>query len=275
MVLSGENIVKRIDDLLDSKGLKRPDACRYAKINLRALTDWDKKGTIPAADTLYSSAVFLQTTVEHLLTGKEPQGIPQKILETARKIASLPLQDQEEIIGLLEIKLKKHKREGKNMETMLVKEPEPAYLTEISVHRPPEFDNNVASISFDMTYIPFYGLIAAGKPIDFLVPVNKVISVPSRLLKGNKSHYFAVQVKGNSMINEDIKNGDLVVFRYAEVPVDGHIMLVEHENQSTVKRLRKIDGQWNLCWEDGTGEKLPVNDENYKVQGEYVCIIRE
>ena len=71
MVVSGEKIVFRIDELLDKKGLSRPDACRYAKINLRAMNDWGKKGTIPAADALYAIANFLQTTVEYLITGKD------------------------------------------------------------------------------------------------------------------------------------------------------------------------------------------------------------
>ena len=70
MPISGKNIVSRIDELLEKKELGRADACRYAKINLRAMTDWDKKGTIPAAGTLFSIAKYLQTTVEYLLTGE-------------------------------------------------------------------------------------------------------------------------------------------------------------------------------------------------------------
>jgi transcriptional regulator with XRE-family HTH domain len=51
----------------------RAEACRYAKINERAMTDW-AKGTIPAADTLYAIAEFLGTSVEYLLTGKDKEG---------------------------------------------------------------------------------------------------------------------------------------------------------------------------------------------------------
>ena len=75
MGISGENIVSRIDKIIeDNNKISRADACRYAKINVRAMTDWVKKGTIPAADTLYLVAEFLGTSVEFLLTGKNADG---------------------------------------------------------------------------------------------------------------------------------------------------------------------------------------------------------
>lgn len=79
MVISGEKIVSRIDKILEEKThLSRADACRYAKINVRAMTDWATKGTIPAADTLYLVAEFLGSTVEYLLTGKNADGFSQE-----------------------------------------------------------------------------------------------------------------------------------------------------------------------------------------------------
>jgi transcriptional regulator with XRE-family HTH domain len=78
MSISGEKIVSRIDKILEEKNqLSRADACRYAKINVRAMTDWTTKGTIPAADTLYLVAEFLGSTVEYLLTGKDNEGFSQ------------------------------------------------------------------------------------------------------------------------------------------------------------------------------------------------------
>ena len=78
MCVSGEKIVSRIDKILeDNAHLSRADACRYAKINVRAMTDWATKGTIPAADTLYLVAEFLGSTVEFLITGKDKDGFSQ------------------------------------------------------------------------------------------------------------------------------------------------------------------------------------------------------
>jgi len=79
MNISGEKIVSRIDKIIgENTQINRADACRYAQINVRAMTDWATKGTIPAADTLFLVAEFLGTTVEYLLTGKSADGFSQE-----------------------------------------------------------------------------------------------------------------------------------------------------------------------------------------------------
>jgi hypothetical protein len=51
----------------------------------------------------------------------------------------------------------------------------------------------------------------------------------------------------------------------------GKIMLVRHENESTLKRIRLTeDGKAFLCWEDGSGRTEEVVSEDYEVQGEYI-----
>ena len=75
VIIDKNGYKKSIFVRMEKMVLTRADACRYAKINVRAMTDWASKGTIPAADTLYSVAKFLKTTVEYLLTGQN--GIPE------------------------------------------------------------------------------------------------------------------------------------------------------------------------------------------------------
>jgi repressor LexA len=166
-------------------------------------------------------------------------------------------------------------RDGEKTDTALVThEPAPAYGTEIEIQRPPEFDNNVASIDYNIVYIPFYGRAAAGNPIDISIPPGRVVPYPGKSIKGEQSDYFSVLVEGTSMTNAGIQNGDYVVVRHAEEPKHGKIMLIRHENESTVKRVKKIKGQWVLCWEDGSGKQEPVNEGEYEIQGEYVGLIR-
>jgi SOS-response transcriptional repressor LexA len=157
---------------------------------------------------------------------------------------------------------------------LLTRDPSPAYRAEIEIQRPPEFDNNVTSIDYDIVYIPFYGRAAAGTPIDINIPPGRVVPYPGKLIKGEQSAYFSVQVEGTSMTNAGIQNGDYVVVRHAEEPKHGKIMLIRHENESTVKRVKKIKGQWFLCWEDGSGKQEPVNEGKYEIQGEYVGLMR-
>jgi transcriptional regulator with XRE-family HTH domain len=106
MTISGEKIVFRIDEILEGRDLTRADACRFAKINLRAMTDWAKKGTIPAADTLYLIANYLETTVEYLVTGvkgkQEEYSFEEKKLII--KFRTLDKQGQYEVKTLLDAK---------------------------------------------------------------------------------------------------------------------------------------------------------------------------
>jgi len=71
MDFSGKDIVKRLDNLLINKKEKRKAACDFAGISTQTITDWTKRGSIPAADTLYKIAKYLGTTVEFLLVGND------------------------------------------------------------------------------------------------------------------------------------------------------------------------------------------------------------
>jgi|LSPZ01.1.fsa_nt_gi transcriptional regulator with XRE-family HTH domain len=67
----------------------------------------NKKKIIPPADHAVTIAKILNTTVEYLVTGGPPEGIPPDILAIARKIALLPTGDQEELLAIAELKLAK------------------------------------------------------------------------------------------------------------------------------------------------------------------------
>jgi transcriptional regulator with XRE-family HTH domain len=86
---SGENIVERIDALLEDSDFTRADLCREAGISIGAMTDWAKKGSIPAADTLCVIADRLHTSVEYLVLGRTPFSLSPEALSIARKWLSL------------------------------------------------------------------------------------------------------------------------------------------------------------------------------------------
>lgn len=67
------DFVERIDEKLKAKNLKRIALCEYLELTHSALTDWKKRGTIPAADICLKIAEYLGTTVEYLVTGKEKE----------------------------------------------------------------------------------------------------------------------------------------------------------------------------------------------------------
>ena len=65
-------LVRRIDSLLDKAGKKRKDLCLYCGISTQAITNWSKRGSIPAIDTIMKAAEVLHVSVEYLVTGAEP-----------------------------------------------------------------------------------------------------------------------------------------------------------------------------------------------------------
>jgi len=114
MCVSGEKIVSRIDKILeDNARLSRADACRYAKINVRAMTDWAKKGTIPAADTLYLVAEFLGSTVEFLITGKDREGFSQNERDLVFDYRSLSNDNKRSVRALIDSMLPVEGEKGK------------------------------------------------------------------------------------------------------------------------------------------------------------------
>jgi SOS-response transcriptional repressor LexA len=151
---------------------------------------------------------------------------------------------------------------------------EPAYPQPIKIQKRPQVDNNVAAY-VSVLYIPFFGKVAAGRPIDINIPPGRVVPVPAPVLKGDKTRYFSVEVKGTSMTNAGIKDGDYVIIRRAEEPESGKVMLVRYGNESTIKRIKLKGKKVLLCWEDGSGKIIEVDSSEYEIQGEFVKLMRD
>jgi repressor LexA len=245
-----------------------------------------KKKIIPAADYAVVIAQTLNTTVEYLVAGTPPEGVPHDILDLAKEIVQLGPVDQEEIKVLI-----RHKLKVKNLVTTIavespsltvpereespvieVREPEPEYspgppAIDISPYRPPADIQDY--LTGELVLLPFYGEVAAGKPIEINPYTDKSYPFPSPLLRGSPKSYFVVRLRGTSMIEAGLNDGELVVIREAEEPENGKIMLVRYESASTLKRIRVEGKTIYLCWEDGSGEVRMIDTNDYQVQGEF------
>jgi len=122
--------------------------------------------------------------------------------------------------------------------------------------------------------LPLMGRIAAGVPISAISEVSHSVAVPGQMLSGRGDHY-ALEVKGDSMIEAGINNGDVVIIRETSVADNGDIVvaLVE-DHEATLKRyMRKNDTialeAANPAYETRV---FPVGD--VKVQGKLVGLIR-
>jgi len=108
MAVSGTNIVSRIGSEIDRKGLKRTDL--YEIVPSGTLSNWKNKGQEPSAYTLYKVAVFLNVSVDWLLTGKDSSGLSQNENELLSKYRRLEQKDRDEIIGIISLKIENSKK---------------------------------------------------------------------------------------------------------------------------------------------------------------------
>jgi len=89
----------------------------------------------------------------------------------------------------------------------------------------------------DNMRIPIYGSIAAGAPILANDNIEDYLAVPSHSF--GSGNYFALRVKGDSMIEEGILDGDIAVIRKQETANNGEIVAALIDEEATLKRFRR------------------------------------
>jgi SOS-response transcriptional repressor LexA len=273
---------ERLEALIKENKTSQKEIAEYAGVRYASISDWKKDGSYPRSDIAIKIAKKLGTTVEFLVNGEEIGGFSQEIITIAHKIAGLDPVDRQDILDFIDVKLKNRKKEGKNMETTLVKEPEPAYQPDISsISIREEVIDNVVFYEWRVIEIPLLGSTAAGHPIDFgdLDPDPPTRPWAADLIRDDPKNYFCVFVRGDSMTEADIKDGDHALIHRAEKPENGEIMLVRHENASTLKRIKIVvkngrEETW-ICWEDGSKRKVKLAGDGYEIQGYLEAIERK
>ncbi|MES2146311.1 MAG: transcriptional repressor LexA [Pseudomonadota bacterium] len=124
----------------------------------------------------------------------------------------------------------------------------------------------------DMMEIPLYGRIAAGTPIEALQGTES-FAVPAALL-GPGEHY-ALEVSGDSMVEEGILDGDFALIRKTETARDGEIVvaLIDHE-EATLKTFRREGGMIRLDPANRQYEPQRYRPDQVEIQGRLAGIIR-
>jgi len=132
-------------------------------------------------------------------------------------------------------------------------------------------DRKIAPLS-DGLELPILGFIAAGQPIEPHIDPNASLSVSSSLITGKKPA-FILQVKGDSMVDDGIMNGDYVVIEQREEANNGDIVVALLENGfATLKRYFKETTRIRL--EPANAQMAPIFARKVKIQGKVVGVIR-
>lgn len=121
--------------------------------------------------------------------------------------------------------------------------------------------------------VPVMGRIAAGVPIEAIQHADRTIEVPPELL--TPGEHFALEVKGDSMIEAGILDGDVVIIRRGDNANSGEIVvaLVDRE-EATLKRLRRRGDSIALEAANPSYETRIFGPDRVDVQGTLVGLIR-
>lgn len=132
-----------------------------------------------------------------------------------------------------------------------------------------------ASINEPGVGLPILGLIAAGSPIETITGHQETLEVPTFMV-GSKSSYV-LQVKGQSMIEDGIHDGDYVVVQEKEVPSNGDtVVALVNNGEATLKRYYKESNRIRLQPANSTMEPIYVDAGTpIKIQGVLIGLIRK
>lgn len=120
------------------------------------------------------------------------------------------------------------------------------------------------------TGIPLVGKVAAGSPIE-VFEQKDYLCLDSHF--GNSDCLFALEVKGNSMVDDDIRDGDYVICRRSSLADTGQLVIaLVDEKEATLKRFYKESSYARL--QPANDDYAPVYSKNCRIQAVVVGLIR-
>lgn len=121
------------------------------------------------------------------------------------------------------------------------------------------------------TKVPKLGSVAVGKPLLTEENLDGYVTIAEPFVKPGKS-YFALNVRGASMINAGILEGDLAIIEQTEIATEGQIIVAIVDNAITLKRFYKEQDRIRLQPENPDFQ--PIYSNNVKISGIMVGLLR-
>ena len=122
----------------------------------------------------------------------------------------------------------------------------------------------------EMVNVPMLGSVAAGQPILAQENIENYFPIPAELLPNQQT--FMRRVKGDSMINAGIFNGDQIIVAQQETAENGDIVVALLDDSATVKRFFREEGHIRLQPENDAME--PILAESVQVLGKVIGLMR-
>ena len=119
--------------------------------------------------------------------------------------------------------------------------------------------------------IPLLGTVAAGMPIE-PIEVPGTIAIPEELL--GRGETFALRVRGDSMVDDGIHDGDVVIVESRRDAPNGATVVALVEGEATVKRFYRRRGRIHLVPANERMEPIVAREEDVEVRGIVVALLR-
>ncbi len=120
-------------------------------------------------------------------------------------------------------------------------------------------------------HVPLLGRIAAGAPILAVEEIEEVMPLPASIV--GDGTFFMLKVKGDSMLDAGIHDGDFVVIRKQEDATSGDVVAALLEDEATVKTLVRQGGRTILKPENSAYEPIEI-DADTRILGKVVALLR-
>ena len=153
------------------------------------------------------------------------------------------------------------------------------------IRRAPDISRGIEVLSRSrarMLRVPIIGRIAAGEPIPVPAPdawtvadTGEAVELPQEMV-GSRDGVYALRVKGNSMIDALIGDGDVVLMRPAAAADNGEMVAVwlKAEKEVTLKKLFREQGRIRLQPANSRMKPIYADPDNVEIQGKVIGVIR-
>ena len=132
-------------------------------------------------------------------------------------------------------------------------------------------DDQFNLVRREIVNVPLIGTVAAGQPILAVENIETYFPVPAEMMPNAQS--FMLKVKGDSMINAGIFDGDQVLVKQQSTAEDGDMVVALVEDSATVKTFYKEDGYYRLQPENDTMDPILVHGD-LKILGKVFGVFR-
>ena len=119
-------------------------------------------------------------------------------------------------------------------------------------------DDSFQMVRHEMTSVPIIGTVAAGLPILAEQNIEGYFPIPAEMVPAGES--FVLKVKGDSMINAGIFNGDRIFIQVCNTAENGDTVVALVDDSATVKTYYKEDGHYRLQPENDTMEPIILDE---------------